>query len=140
MVYNIFRNDRDVNGGGVALYVKESLPHPNVKLKSEKLELLSIEISSEHAKPFLVVCWYRLKTSHVDDETFENFRDALQKLDKEEKEIIIIGDTNCDFANKPNTNAKRLKTIYSEYQLEQLIKGYTRVSITNNENNEQRIS
>ena len=111
-----------------------------VKFKSEKLELLSIEISSEHAKPFLVVCWYRPPTSHVDDETFENFRDALQKLDKEEKEIIIIGDTNCDFAKKKNTNAKRLKAIYSEYQLEQLIKGYTRVSITNNENNEQRIS
>ena len=34
---------------------------------------------------------------------------------------------------------KGLKAIYSEYQLEQLIKGYTRVSITNNENNEQRI-
>ena len=30
---NIFRNDRDVNGGGVAFHVKASLPEPTVKLK-----------------------------------------------------------------------------------------------------------
>ena len=31
--YRIFRNDRDANGGGVAIYVKNSLPEPKVKLK-----------------------------------------------------------------------------------------------------------
>ena len=138
--YCIFRNDRDENGGGVALYVKESLPYPTVKLKSEKLELLSIEISPTQAKSFLIVCWYRPPTSRVDEESFENLRDTLKQLDKEEKEIILIGDTNCDIASKQNTNTKRLKAIYSEYQLEQLVKSYTRVSTTTNKNNEQRIS
>ena len=35
--YNIFRNDRDVNGGGVAIYVKASLPEPKVRIKSDNL-------------------------------------------------------------------------------------------------------
>ena len=33
--YKILRNDHDVNGGGVAIYVKASLPEPTVKIKSE---------------------------------------------------------------------------------------------------------
>ena len=35
---------------GVDLYVKESLPYPTVRLKGEKLELLSIEISPNQEK------------------------------------------------------------------------------------------
>ena len=136
----IFQNDRYENGGGLALYANESLSYPAVKLKREKLELLSIEISSTHAKFFLVVRWYRSPTSGVDEEPFENLRDTLKQLDKGQKEIVLIGDTNYNLVCKQNNNTKRLKAIYSEYQLEQLVKSYTRVSTTTNELNEQRIS
>ena len=101
--------------------------------------MLSVEISPPQVKSFLVVCWYRPPTSEVDEESFENLRDTLKQLDKEEKEIILIGDTNCDIASKQNSNKKRMKAIYSEYQLEQLVKSYNRVSIATNKNNEQRI-
>ena len=50
--YNIYRNDRNANGGGVAIYVKESLSEPTVKIKSDKLELVALEFTSNHAKPF----------------------------------------------------------------------------------------
>ena len=43
-------------------------------------------------------------------------------MDKEGNEIILFGDTNCDFKNTANVNAKQLKLVYSEYQLEQFIK------------------
>ena len=136
--YNIYRNDRNTNGGGVAIYVKESLSEPTVKIKSDKLELVALEFTPNHAKPFLVMCWYRPPTSGVDDASFENLRDILRKVDKEEKEMILIGDTNCDFKNNQNANAKKLKTIYSEFQFTQLINKYTRVAITTNEQNEQK--
>ena len=48
--YNIFRNDHDVNRGGVAIYVKASLPEPTVKVKSENLELISLEIAPQNIK------------------------------------------------------------------------------------------
>ena len=38
--YKIYRNDRNKNGGGVAIYVKDDLPEPKVRLKSSTLELL----------------------------------------------------------------------------------------------------
>ncbi len=33
--YTIFRNDRNVNGGGVAIYVKDTLPLPRVMEKKQ---------------------------------------------------------------------------------------------------------
>ena len=34
--YNIYRNDRNAKGGGVTIYVKESLSEPTVEIKSDK--------------------------------------------------------------------------------------------------------
>lgn len=139
--YRIYRNDRDANGGGVAMYVKESLPEATIKVASNKLELIALEVSpSNHARPFHIVCWYRPPTAGVDYTAFENLREILKNLDKEDKEVILIGDTNCDFKNAKNANAKKLKLIYSEYQLEQLIKGFTRVAMTTTESGEQKVS
>ena len=88
--YNIYRNDRNANGGGVAIYLKESLSEPTVKIKSDKLELVALKFTSNHTKPFLVMCWYRPPTSGVDDdESFENLRNIWKEVDKEEKEITF---------------------------------------------------
>ena len=65
--YKIFRNDRDANGGGVAIYVRDSIPEPTIELKSDKLELLSLRIKPKNARSFVFVCWYRPPTSVVDE-------------------------------------------------------------------------
>ena len=55
-----------------------------------------------------------------------NCQRFLSDLDKDEKEIILGGDTNCDFKDSKNTNAKKLRLVYSEYHSEQMIKDHTR--------------
>ena len=45
----------------------------------------------------------------VDDAAFENLREILGKLDKKEKEIILVGDTNCDIMDHKNANIKNLR-------------------------------
>ena len=123
------------------MYVKGSLPEPTIKLSSDKLELIALEVSpSDHARPFVIVCSYRPPTAGVDDTAFENLREILKNLDKGEKETILIGDTNCDFKNEKNANTKKLKLIYSEYQLEQLIKSFNGVAMTTTESGEQKVS
>ena len=83
------------------------MPEPTVRIKSEDLELISLEIAPKHAKSFLVVCWYRPPTA--DDAAFDNLREVLKILKVDCKDIILIGDTNYDFINKLNSKAKKIK-------------------------------
>ena len=100
-----------------------------------------LEVShSNFARSFHVICWYRPPTACVDYAAFEELEKILYRLENDEKEIILIGDTNCDFKINKNTNSKKLKSISSDYQLEQLIKRYTRVAITTTEPGEQKVS
>lgn len=91
-------------------------------------------------KPFCLVCWYRPPAAGADDTAFESLRASLGELDQEGKEIILVGDTNCDFKNSTDANTKQLKLVYSEYKMEQLIKNYTRVAFTTTEQSGQRLS
>ena len=53
------RKDRSVYGGGVALYVGNTISYKVIDtLPQHSLELLCIEVIPKHAKPFFVVCWY----------------------------------------------------------------------------------
>ena len=109
-------------------------------MKSDTLELLVLELAIKHSKSFYLACWYRPPTSGIDIQTFEKLRNELKILDQDEKEIILVGDKNCDFKCSQNSNAKKLKFVYSEFQLEQLIRSYTRVVTTLNENDGTAIS
>ena len=128
--YNIYRNDRDRNGGGVAIYVKKSLPEPMVKITCDKLELIELEFNRIHANSFLIISCYHPPTTRAGGVSFQYLRDLLKEADKDEKEIFLIGDTNCDLNHPQNSNTKKLKMIYFEHQLEQLINKYTRIAVT----------
>ena len=138
--YKILRNDRDLNGGGVAMYVKESFPEPSVKLKSDSLELLVLELVPKNRKSFFLACWYRPPISGVDIQAFEDLRNELKNLDQNEKEMILVDDTNCDFRCNQNSNANKLKFISSEFQIEQLIKSYTRVAVAHTDDGDPTVS
>ena len=56
------------------------------------------------------------------------------------RKFILVGDRNCDFKCSQNSNANKLKFVYSEFQLEQLIRSYTRVATTHNGNDDTAIS
>ena len=87
-----------------------------------------------------MTCCHRPPTNEIDISTFEKIRDIIKELEQDEKEIIIVGDTNCDFKNMSDGNSKQLQQIYSEYRLEQLIKKYTRITATSNKKGEQETS
>ena len=58
------------------------------------LEMISVEVEPKGAGPFVVVAWYRPPTEPV--ETFMKLANNIDFFDRENKEIIILGDTNCD--------------------------------------------
>lgn len=65
----------------------------------------------------LVSVWYRPPDSNI--EILECFEEFLQKIDDENKEIIISGDFNYDFLKKDcvSPNIKEMKNLIDIYQL-----------------------
>ena len=70
--YQMFRNDRNIDGGGVAFYVKGSLTDVKVKLKNHELELLCLEITPRNAKSMFLLSWYRPPTPDTDEKYFDS--------------------------------------------------------------------
>ena len=136
--YQCDRYDRNRNGGGVAFYIRDSL---EVDIREDipfcSLELRCIKVKPVRAKPFFVVSWYRPPSDPT--ETFDNFEEVLKCLESEGKEIILLGDTNCDVTsvdspqtdsnqNLPNST-KCLLDLYNSFGLKQLISEPTRETI-----------
>ena len=79
--------------------------------------------------------WFRQPTSGVGIQTFEKLRNEVKVLDQDEKELILVGDTSCEFKCNQNSNATKLNLIYSEFQLEQLFRSYKRAVTAYNKSN-----
>ena len=71
------------------------------------------------AKSFFVVTWYRPLSDPVD--SFDKLEAVFRFLESQDKEIILLGDTNCDVApardissssDLPN-NTKRILEFYN---------------------------
>ena len=134
--YSFERLDRNRNGGGVAIYCRNTFEcSKRDDIPISILEMICVEIKPPKAKPYLVLSWYRPPSATI--ETFENLERVLRLLESEDKETILLGDTNCDFSNKtpessrinlPN-NINRLADLYNSFGLTQLISEPTRETI-----------
>ena len=126
--YTLERKDRNRNGGGVALYITDSINYKRlIDLPDDNIELISIQVSKPKAKPFIVCTWYRPPGSTT--ELTNRFEDVLQKLDSYHMEVDIIGDLNCNVgATSPDCSTQKLLDICDTYQYRQLIDQPTRIT------------
>ena len=78
--YTLVRNDRTRHGGGVAMYIGNSINF-NLRndLHDEALEFLCVEISKPKVKPFLISTWYRHPNSCKD--LFDKLQVILDKIE-----------------------------------------------------------
>ena len=54
-------------------------------------------------------CWYWPQTESTDNSTFEALAKIIELLDAEGKEIILVGDTYCDYKKPNDCNPRKLK-------------------------------
>ena len=135
--YALHREDRNRHGGGVAVYVRNSIKHHRrTDIPEGTLEFVGIEVELIKARPFLVAAWYRPPSDSVD--SFTKLERNLEFFDRENKEIIFLGDTNCDMSSlesspdsaTSNVNAAvHMAAIYDTFGLAQLIQEPTRVTL-----------
>ena len=126
--YNVVRNDRNRNGGGVIIYVNSRL---NYKVLEEfhnyNLELACIEVDLNKQKPFLLLSLYRPPDSGIG--VFDDIENVLQSVETRFCDYILIGDMNCDLLHKtPSNYTKRLRSIADEYCLTQCVTKATRIT------------
>ena len=121
--FAVERKDRNEDGGGVAIYVRNTINYKLVEnLPQHTLELMCLEIVPKRAKPFFVVCWYRPPSSTADK--FNELENIISYLETFQKEIILLGDTNCDLLKADvscSSVSKRMRDIYDAFGFELLI-------------------
>jgi hypothetical protein len=59
--FHLIRKDRNRHGGGVLMYIRETIPfrERNDLQTACSLEMLCVKISRPCSRPFLVTTWYR---------------------------------------------------------------------------------
>ena len=132
--YQQERLDRTCNGGGVSIYIRDSIKYKHRSdVPVDDLEIICIEVEPPKSKSFLVLAWYRPPSDPV--VSFDKLEKVLSFLDKEGKEIILLGDTNCDLtpklAEQPiDNNSKHMLDLYELFSFKQLVQEPTRVTLT----------
>lgn len=128
--YCLERHDRNSRGGGVAIYIKEGLKCESKRqLEEPHFETLCIEFKIIKNLPCLLICAYRAPKQPV-----EPFIDYLDDVTREalrsNKQIIIIGDLNCDYLDESAPQTVALKEFLDVYKLVQLIRDPTRTTVS----------
>ena len=119
--YDLVRKDRNRHGDGVAMFIRSTI---NYKIRSDimpdNLETITVEITKPKAKPFLLNTWYRPPDMPVD--VFTDYEILMQKMDHENKEIICIGDFNCDWLSPEKVRLKNSPNWLTCFSLNNLLK------------------
>ena len=128
--YILVRKDRNRSGGGVCLYI-HSRNNFRIRLDincDNQHEIINIEILKPNSKPFGICAFYR--PPNCNRNFFESFECIIQTYDQESKELMLIGDLNCNYLCKSDPNLSLVKSISDTYHLFQIINEPTRVTQT----------
>ena len=122
--YNAFRKDRpdkSKKGGGVLLYIKNSITATEIELNTP-LECVGVEVRLSPEMSFNVINLYR--PPDAGQEFFQLFEELIKSV--AQKETIVIGDFNVDWNLKPKR--KKLNTILNKVGFKQLMDRPTRIT------------
>ena len=127
--YNHERCDRNRHGGGVLVYIKNTIAYnrlheSDIVPDHNCIETVTIQIKPKCAKPFAIIAWYRPQNYNTDD--ILNIKRIYKVHDKTNNN----GDLNCDDLPDQDKNSivAKLRGFYRQYQFRQLIKKPTRTT------------
>jgi hypothetical protein len=96
--------------------------------------MVCVEINLPYNKSFLVSTWYRPPNASIN--VFEDYTKFVGKCDFENKQLIVLGDMNCDYFKNPSeSHTQRLKFIsvattdFGAYMNDKQISHFNRLDI-----------
>ena len=123
--YNVVRRDRNRNGGGVALFIRDDISfNPRPDLTVDGIEGLWIELLLPRSQGILLCCTYRPPN---DSSFIHKFESALSNVEPE-KEWFILGDFNIDMLKHGSSLLSHYSEILSLFGCEQVIDVPTRIT------------
>ena len=115
----------------MAFYIRETVNYEHrTDIKTNNAELSGIEVRQKCTKSFIVMAWYR--PPKYEYQTIDEVETLPKALDAEDKEIMLMGDVNCNDLDIEGKNRilVSLRNMYHAYQLKQLIKFPTRSTLS----------
>ena len=126
----MLRKDRTRHGGGVAMYVHDSLSHSLCPdFNEENLELIWCKIDPPFHASFLICCFYRSPSVSLSD-SMELFLNNLDTVTGSKLEYIVIGDLNINCLEDTFNNRNEIQYLCDLFNISQLVKEPTRVTTT----------
>ena len=122
--YRLFRRDRDRHGGGVAIYVLDTIPVQGIRPHST-YKLLSVELSTKTGLLHLAVV-YR-PPSHDTDLSLMELALGSLCLSKRSK-FVLTGDFNVDISEQSSNSIVDLSSMMLGFGLHQQVSEPTRVT------------
>jgi len=124
--YTSLRKDRTRHGGGVAMYIKDTI---NFKCRDDipsnfSLECLWIEISGKDSESILLCSIYRPPSA--DHTYYSNIIDMLMKASSENKHLVVIGDMNFNYVLDEELYKNPIHFIEKCFGMHQLVNKPTR--------------
>ena len=132
--YEVGRLDRGrKKGGGLCMYIKNSIKYDDCMLKDlnfsdENLEIQFVVINCANAKSMIIVNCYRPPNGSIDS-AMESLNVQLNMIpDFHKFEIVTTGDLNLDSSDATLHSAKCISSICSGFSLRNMITLPTRLS------------
>ena len=138
----IFRNDRIVDiidynvhiiGGGVCIYVAQKWADftqcvSDRSYVTKDFEIVALTINKPNLKKMFVACIYKPPRGKVEN-LIKFISPQIDKYQKENHEIWILGDFNIDLLKRDNTMTVALNCFIKKSGLETIIKTVTRPNV-----------
>ena len=109
-----FRLDRDNNGGGITLFVRDDIPCKLLSVENHLMDGFYVEINLRKTK-WLLCCSYNPNRCKIDFH-LENLKRSLALYSSHYQNFIIIGDFNVE------ANDSAISVFSDTYDLKSLIK------------------
>lgn len=126
--YVLVREDRETRGGGVCMYIRNNISFEVVQPgQYNSFEHLWIKFNISKKRYCLGVV-YRPPDANVND-FLNSFEEVIFNVFPICDEVICMGDINIDLLDTESGSTKKLHNLFNDFNLHQLIKEPTRLSL-----------
>ena len=97
--YPPFRQDRDKNGGGKMVFIREGLIAKRLYTYEDTSETISLEVTISK-KEWCVTFAYRPSYNSNKGDFFKELNEFLSNITRKYENVLVVGDLNIDILDK----------------------------------------